>query len=267
MKKKIDCITFYNENLMFDIRYEVLNNFIDYFVICESLYDHRGRKKKLNFNITKYKTEKKIKYIIYKKPFEEKINLWINQALQREYILNNLDFADDDDYIFFSDPDEIPQPEIIKNFKLKKKYGIFMQNCYNYKFNLFNKYETPWEGTRVAKKKHLHSIDYLRQKIKHKNLNYSFFRFDKERSIEIFLDGGWHFSNIMEPSDISTKLKKFSHTEYSTKRFTDVDKITLKIENKQDLFERGHKYQKVPLDNKLPDYLITNKEKLKKFIL
>ncbi len=49
MKKKIDCITFYNENLMFDIRYEVLNNFIDYFVICESLYDHRGRKKKFKF--------------------------------------------------------------------------------------------------------------------------------------------------------------------------------------------------------------------------
>ena len=66
-----------------------------------------------------------------------------------------------------------------------------MQNCYNYKFNLFNKYETPWEGTRVAKKKHLHSVDYLRQKIKHKNLKYSFLRFDKERSIEIFFDGGW----------------------------------------------------------------------------
>ena len=267
MKKKIDCITFYNENLMFDIRYEILSDFVDYFIICESLYDHRGIKKKLNFNISKYKTENKIKYIIYEKPFEEKINLWKNQALQREYILKNLDFADDDDYIFFSDPDEIPQPEIIKNFNLNKKYGIFMQKFYNYKFNLFNKYESPWEGTRVAKKKNLHSIDYLRQKIKCKNLQYSFFRFDKEKSIEIFPEGGWHFNNIMEPYDISIKLKKFSHTEYSSKRFSDIEKIAFKIENKQDLFERGHTYQKVPLDNKLPNYVIMNKEKLKKFIL
>ena len=40
-----------------------------------------------------------------------------------------------------------------------------MQDCFNYKFNLFNPYESPWEGTRVAKKKHIKSLDYLRQKI------------------------------------------------------------------------------------------------------
>ena len=122
-------------------------------------------------------------------------------------------------------------------------------------------------GNKSRKKKNLHSIDYLRQKIKCKNLQYSFFRFDKEKSIEIFPEGGWHFNNIMEPYDISIKLQKFSHTEYSSKRFSDIEKIAFKIENKQDLFERGHTYQKVPLDNKLPNYVITNKEKFKKFIL
>ena len=66
---------------------------------------------------------------------------------------------------FFSDPDEIPNPEKLKNIKLKKKYGIFLQKNFNYKFNLYNKYESPWEGTRVSKKKDLKSIDYLRQKI------------------------------------------------------------------------------------------------------
>jgi len=75
----------------------------------------------------------------------------------------------------FSDPDEIPNPEILSNFILKKKYGIFLQNCFNYKFNLFNPYESPWEGTRVVKKKNLRSIDFMRQKILYKNLNYSFF--------------------------------------------------------------------------------------------
>ena len=67
--------------------------------------------------------------------------------------INQLSFANDEDYIFFSDPDEIPNPEILYNFDLNKKYGIFMQKCFNYKFNLFNSFETPWEGSRVCKKK------------------------------------------------------------------------------------------------------------------
>ena len=70
---------------------------------------------------------------------------------------------------FFSDPDEIPNPEILINFELKKKDGIFMQKCFNYKFNLFNSYESPWEGSRVSKKKNLKSINFMRQKVKSKN--------------------------------------------------------------------------------------------------
>ena len=106
------------------------------------------------------------------------------------------ELAEQEDYIFFSDPDEIPRPEILINFELKKKYGIFMQKCFNYKFNLYNSHESPWEGTRVCKKKNLKSIDFMRQKIKSKNLKYNFLRIDKEKSIELFDEAGWHFNNI-----------------------------------------------------------------------
>ena len=82
-----------------------------------------------------------------KSPFPKKNSRWKNQAIQRDYLLKKLKFVSSEDYIFFSDPDEIIRPEKLKNFKLKKKYGIFLQNCFNYKFNLFNKYESPWEGT------------------------------------------------------------------------------------------------------------------------
>ena len=115
---------------------------------------------------------------------------------------------------------------------LKKKYGIFLQDCFNYKFNLFNQYESPWEGTRVAKKKDLNSIDFMRQKIKTKNLKYSFLRFDKERNIEIFEKGGWHFNNLMSPENISLKLKTFAHTEFSSNEFSSVEVIKDKIKKK-----------------------------------
>ena len=46
-KNKIyDCITFYDENLLTNLRFEILNNVVDYFVVCESLYDHKGNSKK-----------------------------------------------------------------------------------------------------------------------------------------------------------------------------------------------------------------------------
>ena len=60
----------------------------------------------------------------------------------------------------------------------------------------------------------------MRQKIKSKNLKYYFFRFDKEKNIQIFKNGGWHFNNIMSPEDISLKLKTFAHTEFSSDKFS-----------------------------------------------
>ncbi len=266
MNKLIDCITFFNENLIFDLRYNVLKDHIDHFVVCESKYDHKGNKKELNFDFNNNFDKEKIKYIVLEDKFPENTNEWQKQALQREFILNNLKFADNEDYIFFSDPDEIPKPSILKNFKLYKKYGIFMQNSFCYKFNIFNPYESPWEGTRVCKKKNLKSIDYMRQKIRSKNLKYSFFRFDKEKNIQIFEDSGWHFNNILNPSDISIKLKTFAHTEFSEDKFSSTKIIESKIKNKIDLFNRGHKYELVQIDKTFPKYLLENLRKYEDFI-
>ena len=103
---------------------------------------------------------------------------------KREFIFDGIKEAQDD-YIMFSDPDEIPNPKKLKNFYLKKKYGIFLQNMYTYKLNLYNKQESPWEGTRICEKKNLKSVDWLRHKILSKNLKYGFWRLDKEKNIEI----------------------------------------------------------------------------------
>ena len=107
----------------------------------------------------------------------------------------------------------------------------------------------------------------MRQKVRSRNLKYNFFRFDKEKNIEIFKNGGWHFNNIMRPETISLKLKTFAHSEFSDKKFSDVEIIRSKIEKKVDLFDRGHQYKKVELDNTFPKYLVSNYEKYKPFIL
>ena len=265
--KIFDCITFFDNNFMFDLRYNILNKYVDYFIVCESIFDHRGNLKNKNFIFKSEYDQDKVKYFLMEKPFPKNNNIWKNQALQREYLLGCLNFAGPEDYIFFSDPDEIPRPEVLKNFELKKKYGIFLQKCFNYKFNLYNKYESPWEGSRVCKKKNLNSIDFMRQKIKSKNLKYSFFRFDKERSIELFKDAGWHFNNILSAKEISLKLKTFAHSEFADEKYSSIKTIEKKIQNRVDLFGRNHIYEKINLDETFPEYLKNNINKFEEFIL
>ena len=261
-----DCITFFDNNFMFDLRYNILEDVVDYFVVCESRFDHKGNEKKINFIKNKKYNLRKIKHFILEKPFPKNNSAWQNQAIQREFLLDCTATAKPNDYILFSDPDEIPRPEILYNFELNRKYGIFMQKCFNYKFNVFNPHESPWEGTRICKKKDLKSIDFMRQKVKSKNLKYNFLRFDKEKNIEIFNNAGWHFNNIFSAEEISLKLKTFAHSEFTGENFSSTSVIKKKIKKKIDLFERGHAYKKVEIDDTYPEYFLKNIEKYKEWL-
>ena len=107
----------------------------------------------------------------------------------------------------------------------------------------------------------------MRQKIKKKNLSYSFLRFDKEKSIEIFDDAGWHFNNIMEPEKISLKLRSFAHEEYAKDKYSSIEIVKEKIKKGIDLFGRNHTYKKVKLDESFPKFLLDNLEEFQEFII
>ena len=181
MKNKIyDCTTFYQGNLLFETRYKILKDYVDYFVVCEANKDHVGGKKPFNFNksfLKKY--SKKLIYI--------KVNNLPNIRLkgkkdygilkiQMENIFRGIKNANDNDLIIFSDEDEIPNPKSIKNFKKEKfKFGIFLQNMYYFKLNIqnFDEGKGNWPGSRICKKKYLKSFFKLRL-LKTKNINYPF---------------------------------------------------------------------------------------------
>ena len=52
--KIIDCFMYFDEDMMLDIRLNVLNKFVSHFVICEAAFNHKGISKKLNFNINNF---------------------------------------------------------------------------------------------------------------------------------------------------------------------------------------------------------------------
>ena len=275
MKHKIyDCITFFQENLQAELRFNILNDVVDRFVVCESKYDHRGKAKKILFNKKNFpKFEKKIDHLILEDKFPSKNIPWENQALQREYIFEGLKEANNDDLIMFSDPDEIPNPKKLENFEMKKKYAIFLQDMYTYKMNIFNEYESPWEGTRICKKKYLKSVDWMRQKIIAKNSKYPFWRIDKEKNIELIKEGGWHFNYLLKPEQISKKLKSLAATQWdwgeklTKEEFFSIRNIEEKILNQKDLFNRGHNYKKVNLDDSFPKFILDNLIKYKEWII
>ena len=142
-----------------------------------------------------------------------------------------------------------------------------MQKFFVYKLNIYNKYESPWEGTRVCRRKNLKSFTFLRKKILKKNILKPFWKFNIEKDIQIIEDGGWHFNNLYTVEKISKKLKTFQHTFFSNRKFSSIKIIKNKIKNLNDLFDRNHKYNKVKINNSYPGYIRKNKKIFKDFII
>ena len=264
--KVYDCVTFFDENLLVNSRFEILKDVVDYFIVCESNFDHKGVKKEINFKLLNQKFKNKVRHIIIEENFPKIKNGWEMESYQREKIYQGLYDSKENDFVMYSDSDEIPNPHTIKNLDLKKKYAIFLQKFYVYKINIFNKYESPWEGTRICKKKFLKSFTNLRKKICSKNLKKPFWNIKYEKSIDIINNGGWHFNNIYDAETISKKLKTFQHTEFSKESYSSIKIIKEKILNLDDLFGRKHKYQKVDINEEFPEYIRMNKTYFKNFI-
>jgi beta-1,4-mannosyl-glycoprotein beta-1,4-N-acetylglucosaminyltransferase len=266
-KNKIfDCITFFNENLLTNARFEILKDVVDYFIICESQFDYRGKKKKINFKLINSKFKDRVRHLVLTEKFLNTKDLWKSEEYQREAIFRSIKDANPDDLIMYSDSDEIPNPQILNKNFLVKKYGIFMMNMYVYKINLFNQNESPWEGTRICKKKNLNSFSFLRKKILAKNLKKPFWKFFIEKDIQIIKEGGWHFNNLYSANEISKKLKTFPHTEYRTREFSSIKTVKNKMKIHIDLFNRGHTYKIVKIDRSYPKYIINNLRHFKNYL-
>ena len=274
MNNKIfDCITFYNANMLFDLRYHSLKNHVDYFVVCEANKTHTGHHKEYNFDknfLSKY--GEKIIYIQVDDLPKIKIKGKKDYQLlkiQMENLFRGIVKAKNDDLIIFSDEDEIPNPTVISHFKENDyRFGLFLQNMYYYKFNILGLDEGDgnWAGSRICKKKYLKSFFDFRI-LKKKNIKYPFWRIDKEKNIQLIENGGWHFTYLMTPEEISKKIENMAHTEFNNEKFKDVDKIKENINNLIDPFDRNLRLKKVKIDNNYPEYLTQNIDIYKDWIL
>ena len=292
--KIIDCFMYFDEDMMLDLRLNILDKYISNFIICEATFNHKGLKKKLNFNINNFsKFKNKITYLVLdKEPINiRKVNTEDNEATinskildnsinrdigQRNYLIEGIKKFNDEDLILLNDIDEIPNLEI---FKYQNKITIFKQKMIYYKFNLVYP-NFFWMGSKICKKKYLTSPQWLRN-IKPKN--YPWWRMDtlfsnkKYMDINFIENGGWHFSNIKKPEQIDYKMKNFAHhLEYELSGMN-IEKLKKNIAEKKVFYNHfadkaesnklGYEAKLKNIDlNELPEYLQKNKYKYKEWI-
>ena len=136
--KIYDCFLYFDEDFLVDIRFNILNEFVDYFVIIEGSKTWQNNYKGFNFDISKFQKFKDKIIYLKAETLPEGENPWLRENFQRNYIFEGIKSANDNDIIIISDLDEIPNPEKIKLFN-KKKYAVFKQKHFYYKINLQSK--------------------------------------------------------------------------------------------------------------------------------
>ena len=291
--KIYDCFMFFDEEMLLDLRLNVLNKYVDKFVITEATYMHNGKPKKLVFDINKFsKFKDKIIYIVVDqqpkdllKIYEEDnnnqdtrgqklvLNGYKRDNYQRQMAQGALKKIDQDDWILINDIDEIPNLDNVSLKNTKNKIVIFKQLMFFYKFNLLYP-AMPWFGSKACKKKDFINPQWLRN-VRQKK--YPFWRFDvifskkKYNNVKVVNEGGWHFTNVKSPEDIEKKLLNYTHHYEYEKSGLSLNNLRDKVANRKILYDHNidqkeYKWgsekmlDKVEL-SKMPDYLRENYKK------
>tara|TARA_B100001564_G_C20532407_1_gene620384 strand:- start:137 stop:1006 length:870 start_codon:yes stop_codon:yes gene_type:complete len=287
---------YFDEEVVLDLRLNILNEYVDYFVIVESVFTHKGDQRKLQFNHEKFaKFKNKIIYLKYDLEHKniEKIspndneevksrkyilNAGLRENDQRNFIINGIKEAKSEDMILISDVDEIPNLENLDFDKIKEKIIMFKQDMFYYKFNLKLPNFT-WTGTKACKKKYLETPQWLRNI---KDRKFSFLRLDtlfsktKYTNICFINNGGWHFTNIKTAAQIEHKLKSYlHHREFDESPIskTEINEIIknkkaiydLKVDKRSNKIGDGGKLEKCPMD-KMPKFLQNNIKNYKDWV-
>lgn len=265
----IDCFTFFNELDLLDIRLNILNDYVDRFIIVEAGKTQSLIDKPFYFEENKHKFTKFLDKIIHIKVNDypdNQNNLWEMENHQRNCIKRGLLNTDDHDIIIISDLDEIPNPQHFHQLTdVNFTIASFEQDFYAYFLNLKSQ-NSNWIGSVAVKYYILKNT--LPQSIRN----------EKDYISTKIQNGGWHFSwlggaeaawkksrSCIEPLDKSNLPSKENFIDFFDQYKKLNSHFFIKTEN---LTSDGKILNKIKLDNSThPKYIIENIEKFKEYIL
>ncbi len=256
-----DTFIFFNELDLLEIRLNMLDKHVDYFVLVEANETFQGASKPLYFASNKERFSKFLHKIIYvvvedmpagAEPFER-------EYFQRDCILRGLKNCLPEDLIILSDVDEIPDPEKIPVCVLSNSQYLFSQTLYYYKLNrkCLELETLPCSVLSHYKNFGLPSI--LRKEIVglHATMLAKQCVSDRFKLID---KGGWHFSYLGSVETIVKKIEAFAHAEYNLPEFKNFDSLSSAMSQGRDLFGRDLTFVSTAIDE-LPSYVRDNRER------
>jgi beta-1,4-mannosyl-glycoprotein beta-1,4-N-acetylglucosaminyltransferase len=284
MAKIYDVITFFNELDLLELRLEMLDPYVDRFVIVECVETFSGKPKPLHLkeNYDRYKKyhhkithhvnyfplssyeDAQTRVFISTNPIQKQICIqaltsnnvpkgelhWLKEFHQKEMIRYALTKTDiqPDDLCFISDLDEIWNPEL--DYKNIDHYKIYKLKQLSYSLYLNNRSNEPWAGTLLTRYKNIHNscLNHLRTPSK--------------TQYEFIDNGGWHFTFMGGKEQIKKKIEAYGHQEYNN------DGVKQNIENNlkdnRDVLGRTHLNFWID-ETDLPEYIKQNKTKYKNY--
>jgi beta-1,4-mannosyl-glycoprotein beta-1,4-N-acetylglucosaminyltransferase len=248
-----DCFTFFNELDLLEIRLNVLFEAVDKFVLVEADRTFTNKEKPFYFDENKEKYKQFSNKIIHIKivDYPETKNAWDMEHYQRNQIVRGLIGCSLDDTVLIADIDEIPNPEIIMDYKRNGKDVCALEQIFFYYYLNYQKcIDKYWYFAKIARYYEIFSNNNTPQKIR------------MENDTKTIKNGGWHFSYLGGVEAIKYKIQSFAHQEYNNENY-----INNKIENKLklgfDIFDRkDYRFIPVKITRKShPQYIIDNKHK------
>lgn len=231
-----DCFTYDAEDIVYP-RIELIGEHIHRFYIVEGSRTFQGKTKQQCFDINRVpeRFRDKVHYrFVDLTDVAASESAWTIEAAQRNALMTVLDEAGDDDFILLSDVDEIPNPDIFRS-RLPSCARINMYNCYFYVDYICE--DLPiWNKPVIFRKRALPGNVTFEQ-VRGGKLRY--------RSGHI-PNGGWHFSYLGGVDVIYAKLSRFSHTELEHFSRENRDVFEEKIRNGIDIYDRNHRWGRMP---------------------
>lgn len=250
--RTFDCILFFNEMDLLDLRLREYNDVVDYFCIVEASTTFSGNPKPFYFLENQQRYKDFIPKIIHIKVDNMPVtnNRWDRENFQRNAILNVLPYTLPEDLVIISDADELwnktTLPQIVTTpYTFSQR--VF---CYYLNYQVSN----DWRGSVAA---HADQLHYLAPQMLR----------DIRHLIPFVKNGGWHFGYLGGEEKIKLKIESFSHAEFDTMEVK--SKIPEKLKELQDVLLRseGKIGQIVPIDKSFPRYLVENIVKFKHLII
>ena len=275
-----DCFQFFNELDMLKIRLNVMSPIVDKFVLSEATETFSGLKKPLYYEENKEMfaefADKIIHVVVDDTPEGYTHD---RDTFQKNAVTRGLKDCTDEDIIIFSDLDEIPNPEkikeILKDFQEDKIYHFAQRLFYCYlnmeevSGNLLS-YAGEFEG--VERKKWIGSKMCSYKLLREQNLLLGELRFPERKEIGIRVeDGGWHFGYMGGHGEkdikkrVQEKVISAAHQEYNSKHV--LNQVTDQIKDGKDIFGRDAKFIRCEIDESFPAYIRENQKELSFLIM